>query len=305
MFSTVGNVATHPDFEGRGYMKILMKEAMAELDRIGADASRLGGLRARYARYGYEMCGTQYRLIFTPHNLKNYYPDFIPNLTFEPIAETDYEALEYCCTLYEKQPFYVLRGREDNYRKTFMSMIAWQNIPYLIKKDGKSVGFLSMKGDEIAEIFTERSELYKEAILSLTAMRGSNVVFYLRPHNVSELREFSRTAENITIQSPSRFKIINYKKVINALLKLKANIHPLTDADFTIDIEDYGKLRIISDDDGTRCVDYDGECDITLSRNNASRLLFGPLPDYAVADISEKTGNLLPLPLSWNLQDRA
>lgn len=304
LFSTVGNVATHPDFEGKGYMKALMKEAMAELDRIGADASRLGGLRARYARYGYEMCGTRYRLLFSPHNLKNYYPDFVRSLTFERISDDDYDTLEYCCTLYEKQPFYVLRGREDSYRRTYMSMVAWQNVPYIIRKDGKNVGFLSMKDDEIAEIFTETPEIFKEAILSLTDLRNTPTNFYLRPHNVLELREFSRTAESITVMSPSRFKIINYKKLINALLKLKATIHPLTNADFTLEIENYGRLRIVSDKDGTRCEDYDGECDIRLSENRIAQLLFGPLPDYAVADISEKTGNLLPLPLSWNPQDR-
>ena len=60
MFSTVGNIATHPDEEGNGYMSILINEAMRELERIGADASRLGGSRQRYNRYGYEASGTVY-----------------------------------------------------------------------------------------------------------------------------------------------------------------------------------------------------------------------------------------------------
>jgi len=51
MFATVGNVATLPEYEGRGYMRLLMGEAMKELERIGIDASRLGGDRQRYNRY--------------------------------------------------------------------------------------------------------------------------------------------------------------------------------------------------------------------------------------------------------------
>lgn len=304
LFSTMGNVATHPDFEGRGYMRTLMKEAMAELENIGVDASRLGGLRARYARYGYEACGIQYKLTFTPHNLKNFYPDFESEILFEKIERSNKEVMDYVCELYEKEAFYVLRGKEDNYHRAYNSMVAWQNVPYIAKKNGEYVGFFSIKGNEIAEIFAENPEIFKEMILSLVKQNGETVTFNLRPHNVSELREFTRTCEGYSIVSPSRFKIINYKKVIGALLKLKASYCPLTEADFTINIESYGKLRIISDKNGTSCEDYEGECDVTLDRNGASRFLFGPFVACAVADTSAKMGNLLPLPLSWNLQDR-
>ncbi len=305
LFSTMGNVATHPEYEGRGYMKALMKEAMAELENIGADASRLGGLRARYSRYGYEMCGTQYKLSFTPHNLKNFFPDFKANITFEKLERDNSGALEYCCELYDKKAFYVLRGKDDNYRKMYLSMVAWQNVPYIAKDEkGNFIGFLSIKENEIAEIFAESPEYFRDIILSRVANSNEAINFSLRPHNVEEMRIFTPVCENFTIVSPSRFKIMNYKKVINALLKLKASILPLTDADFTINIETYGKLRIVSDKNGARCEDFDGECDVTLSRNGASRFLFGPVGAEFAADTSVKMGNLLPLPLSWNLQDR-
>ena len=71
MFSTVGNVATLPDYEGRGYMSIILDEAMKELSRIGADASRLGGVRQRYGRYGYEPAGVKYTFTLTSHNVKH------------------------------------------------------------------------------------------------------------------------------------------------------------------------------------------------------------------------------------------
>ena len=306
LFSTVGNVATHPEYEGRGYMKALMKEAMKELENIGADASRLGGKRARYGRYGYEMCGIQYKLTFTPHNLANYFPEFSADVSFEKIEKDDLDALEYCCNLYEKEKFYVERDRACSYRRMYCSMIAWQNVPYIAKdKDGNYVGFLSIKDNEIAEIFAENTDIYRDMILSWVKRSNNSVNFCLREHNVSLLRVFTAVCEKISITSPSHFKIINYKKVINALLKLKADMCTLTDADFTIFIEGYGKLRIVCDKDGARCEDYDGGCDFIFSRNHASRFLFGPLPPYAVADVSMKTGNLLPLPLSWNLQDRA
>ncbi len=51
MFSTMGNLVTLPEEEGNGYMSILLDEAMKELEKIGADASRLCGNRQRYNRF--------------------------------------------------------------------------------------------------------------------------------------------------------------------------------------------------------------------------------------------------------------
>ncbi|MBQ5930028.1 MAG: GNAT family N-acetyltransferase, partial [Clostridia bacterium] len=48
MFSTVGNIATDKEYEGKGYMSQLIDVAMQELKDIKADVSRLGGLRKRY-----------------------------------------------------------------------------------------------------------------------------------------------------------------------------------------------------------------------------------------------------------------
>ncbi|MBQ8685052.1 MAG: GNAT family N-acetyltransferase, partial [Clostridia bacterium] len=70
LFSTVGNIATHPDYQGKGYMNALIERAMQELADIGADASRLGGLRHRYNRFGYENCGRMYQASFNEHNRK-------------------------------------------------------------------------------------------------------------------------------------------------------------------------------------------------------------------------------------------
>ena len=45
-FCTVGNVATHPDYEGRGYMNILFNQAMEIVKEEKYDICRLGGDRA-------------------------------------------------------------------------------------------------------------------------------------------------------------------------------------------------------------------------------------------------------------------
>ena len=64
LFATTGNVATHPEYEGRGYFNALFCEAMKELESMNADAARLGGARQRYERFGYESCGASYLFNF-------------------------------------------------------------------------------------------------------------------------------------------------------------------------------------------------------------------------------------------------
>ena len=59
-FCTVGNVATHPDHEGHGYMNTLLNSAMDIVKEEGYDICRLGGNRARYLRFGFELCGRNY-----------------------------------------------------------------------------------------------------------------------------------------------------------------------------------------------------------------------------------------------------
>ena len=69
-FCTVGNVATHPDYEGRGYMNILFNRAMEIVKEEKYDICRLGGDRARYLRFGFELCGRNYSYYITPKNVK-------------------------------------------------------------------------------------------------------------------------------------------------------------------------------------------------------------------------------------------
>ena len=61
-FSTLGNVVTRPEYEGRGYMHSLLAAATKEIDELDADISRLAGLRSRYNRYGFEVAGQRYIL---------------------------------------------------------------------------------------------------------------------------------------------------------------------------------------------------------------------------------------------------
>ena len=68
LFSTMGNLVTHWNYEGRGYMTQLLERGEQELNELNIDVARLGGLRSRYNRYGFEACGQKYGFTFTAKN---------------------------------------------------------------------------------------------------------------------------------------------------------------------------------------------------------------------------------------------
>ena len=94
LFATTGNVATHPDYEGRGYFNALFTEAMKMLEEMDADAARLGGLRPRYGLFGYEGCGSSYLYNFgTKNRIACFGETAGQGIEFSPIIPDDAEAL--------------------------------------------------------------------------------------------------------------------------------------------------------------------------------------------------------------------
>lgn len=306
LFSTVGNVATHPDYEGRGYMNALLEHAMSELDSIGADASRLGGLRHRYNRFGYEMCGSRYSVSFNGQNRKNWFSGKGDDVIFKKIEASDLEMLKRACKLQKSCMLAVERSEDNNCYDIYSSMTAWQNVPYAAIKNGRTIGYLCVntRGDTLAENYAESTDAMAEMICAWQKQYGGTIYFHLFPHDIENVRLFSSQTESISVKSPSLFKIISWDKVISAFMKLKATYTEMPDGELKIGIKDYGVLRICVKSSSIDCQKTDGEADIILDHLQAARYIFGPLPPEYTSEVSIEARNWFPLPLSWNLQDR-
>ena len=302
---TVGNIATHPNFEGKGYMQALLSRAMQELDERNADISRLGGLRQRYERFGYEPCASAYEFKLTGENVARIYKGD-DEIDFEEITKTDEENLRFANELLGKEKFYVERKADNGYFDTYASMTAWRNKPYVAKRAGKPIGYLcvSPNGSAIAECFA-RSQADMETMLCAWQKRvGLTLSFSFQPHRKEPIRWATSVCQNAGIASPSQFKVCNFEKTARALIKLKASYVNLPKGDTTIYIKGYGGVKLYVNEQGAGCEKYDGECEICLDNLQATRYLFGPFPPETVANANELLSAWLPLPLSWNLQDR-
>lgn len=306
LFSTVGNVATLPLHEGKGYMRVLMQEAMRELERIGADASRLGGARQRYNRYGYEASGTLYKFSVNSSNTKYCY-DGKEELIFKEISLNDKKELAFINRLRKNEKMYVERSNDDTYFGDFASLVAWQNIPYIVlNKSGDMLGYISVSknGREISDICANDLEAFKNIVFCWQKKIDDQISFAVSPLRVDVIRYFSSVAANLSTYSPCHFKIISFDKIADALIKLKVKSHCVSDGERIIEIKGWGNILLYNKNGNAECEKTYKKADIVLDNLAATRLLFGPFEPNSVLACDEFLSTLLPLPLSWNTLDR-
>ena len=306
LFSTVGNIATHPDYEGRGYMNLLIGRAMQELVELDVDASRLGGLRQRYNRFGYETCGRVYTFSLSDYNVKRKLLEKVQGVEFTRISREDISTLRLAKALQSANGIAVERSSDNAYADVYASMVAWKNIPWLAKKDGRAIGYLcaSENGRSVAENYAYDTECMQTMLGAWQQRAGETIGFRFQPYETANIRAFSAICENVNIVAPCHFKIVKWERVIGAFMRLKATYTIMLKGEFTIEIEGYGGLRLYVNERGIGCEKYAGECEIKLDPLAASRYLFGILPPDCTGEANALVANWLPLPLSWNLQDR-
>lgn len=299
-FATMGNIATHIDHTGKGYMSKLIDVALQELKDLQVDAARLGGNRFRYNRYGFESCGQALYFTFQKGTLAARFPN-AGEITFVKIDPKDTQALAFCCGLYNENAIAVTRSVQDCYAV----MTAWEHIPYLCLQGGEPVGYLCAdeSGMDVAEVFGVDLKRFTDILCRWQKEKETTVCFALQPHNKEYIRRFAAVSDVMKVQSPSHFKVYNWEKVIGAFLKLKASYLELTKDELVLQIEDYGAVRIFVDENGAGCEKTDRAPRLSLTGLEAARFLFGPLaPEDVVAQALDV--NWFPLPLSWNGQDR-
>ena len=310
---TTGNVATLPAYEGRGYFTKIFSELMKKLDEYGADAARLGGARQRYSRFGYEQCGTSYRVEYTATNRTRCFGDEDTGIEFRRVLPTDKESLSFIRDLVAKKPFYVIRGGGD-LDEQYRALTTKHSLPYLALRFGEPIGYISAAasgvfvgaaewGDVIGEVGVVNESVRVDMINAWQKKVGKDISFTLAPHEVEALSAFGGVAELVTVGVPSNFKIMNYERIANALMKLKASYADMPIGEGILGICEYGNLRFYNTGHECGCELTDRSATLTVDKLTASRLIFGYMPPSAFPGVPHELAAFLPLPLSWNTLD--
>ena len=315
-FATIGNVATSPECQGKGYMSALLKTAVEEAEKMGIDVARLGGLRQRYNRFGFENGGTGYQYTLTRRNLQEYYDGNLShgeyleqNMTFQKLTMEDKELLSFCFELHQQAPMYVDR---QNLRRFFKTLSAWKSEVWVaFSADGQPVGYLCAAPgkQEVSEHRGLTPELeYRMLCQWIRAAEVEEIHFSTAPWEVALNTAAGKICENWTVGITSHYQPFHWQKLMNALLELKSQYSPIPEGQFTLEIENYGVLAF----EGKKCrlvaPEEAHEIDLKLSHLDAVRFLIGALPTISVFEVPEHcrayVSQTFPLPLWWCGQDR-
>ncbi len=304
LFATTGNLATLPEYEGRGYFRKLFDAAMEELDNLGVDVARLGGARQRYERYGYSQCSSLYYFVFSEYNRTRCFKDYKNDVTIKPLYIDDTKALKYCMELCNSKSFFVERFDTANYRDVYNVMCSKEATPYIAYRGETPIGYLSVwkNGTKILEIRANDTKSFCDVICAYQMYVGEQIDVPVAPYNHEELKIMSKCGNEISIASPSKFKIINFQGIIDAFMKLKRTYNEMPEGEFIMDIEGYGKIRIFSNENDSGCEKTNATADITVNKDTATRIVFG-FPFGYENLIPNHAKIWFPLPLSWDFED--
>ncbi len=328
VFSTIGNVATLEEFEGKGMMRALMSRGLEEAESLGLDVARLGGARQRYNRYGFEQAGVDYMFKLIPKNLIDYYggktvdgemvfsgsplsggEGFEKRISFKHITLEDTELLDAVMELEKNAPLYADRGDREQFFKTLSAYK--HKIWGALDGDGNLVGYINATPDNtcIYEHRADKAENEYQMLLEWLLFSGvKELTIHTAPWENELNCLLGRVCEKWSLCNTSMFHIFSWSKVLNALLKIKSKYTYIPDGSFVLGIEGYGTVEFLAD----CCVDTDKEPQMTLSQTDAERFLLGSIPIYSSYKVPEKLDertrnyiqSVFPLPLWWCNQDR-
>lgn len=300
LFATVGNMATRPEAEGKGYMSLLYTTATEELTRMGVDMARLGGARQRYERFGFTCGGSVNVYSFQTRNRQRCFPPVADTVTFRPIAADDRAALDFCYRLHHTRPFCIKRRRED----LWLTMRNKQKTPWLALDGDTPIGYLcaSENGRALGEQMAVDAAAMATMLCAWQQRLAEPISFALPPYLVEENTLFAAACEDMQVRSPSRYCIANWVGIMDALMKLRASYAPMTAGELTLDIQGYGSIHLYVRDGDAGCETAEGG--IPLSPLEATRLLTDPMTAYVGgAAIPAACRAWFPLPLTWDTVD--
>ncbi len=305
-FATTGNVATLPEYAGRGYFTKLFSIAMEEAEREGYDALRLGGQKQRYGRFGFEDCGRIFSVLFSEKNRAAFDEEGYANITFERIERDSLAALRYARELNAKAPCYVERYPTDNERDVYLVLHSKYSEAYIAKRGGIFCGYLSATdgGKTITELRAEDAEVFFAIACAWQKRTESAITLPIAPWMKEELAIAARTADSVSVLAPSKFKLLRPERVIDAFMKLGRRLSPMQNGTISLTIEGHGAFRLTVNGETAFCERIEADTtDLALDAMTAARMIFGPLPATVFAELPPHAASWFPLPLSWNFLD--
>lgn len=269
----IGTVSVHRYSRGTGYMKLLMDNAVEEIQSLDCDMAVLGGQRQRYEYWGFTPAGITVNMTFNQANVKHTKVDTHIPYVFEKYDEKNAVDLDEACRLHNTQPVHGIREKEN-----FIEIAGtWENQVIFIYEQQKFIGYMcaSSNLENISEIVLKHPADIDKIIVAFMkhyALGSLSVGMYL--HKTVEFNKLRQLCEHFSINSNTNILIVNYPKVIKAFMDLKNSYDPLKEGTLVLQIEEKGCCKI-EVKDGAVAVEWTDEPhDISLTHFEAAARLF-------------------------------
>ena len=294
----IGNVAVHPFSRSKGYMRKLMEMSIDDMIKDGVDFSFLGGRRQRYNYFSYEKGGESYNFTVNADNMRHVFgKERKMRFTLRPLTP-DSEVLDDIAKLYERVPFHAKRDRS----KLFDILCSWSSVPFAAyDENNKFVGYFVYGREAVKEIFTVESADFKELVACAydKIKKIGNLSVILPPFCVEYIEQILTFCEGYTVGTNELYTVFNYRKVCDALLKLKSQYSKLCDGEIVVEINGRAgkeKLLFKVENGATSVEDTDREANFTLEHLDAINFLFAPVCAKRRTAPAEVQG-FFPLPI--------
>lgn len=289
----VGTVCVHPYARGEGHMKRLMGDLMNNARTQDFDLLVLGGQRQRYGYFGFQPGGTALRYTVTATNLRHAARDAgASEVDLSPLESEDASALAFVQSLCQAQPLFVERPKE----RLADILRSWESDCLLIRRGGQMIGYVCGAVQELG--LTDESAL-PLVLKALLAKKGlSEVTLSVAPFEAQRIRALRLLCERASLETVEMINVLNWPRVLSALLALKASFMRLEDGCAALSID--GETLVLRVKDGVPSVSREAATpELSLSHAAATQLLFGP--ESAVC--GHPLHNWLPLPFFMRAAD--
>ena len=295
----VGTVSVHPFARGEGHMKALMRMAIDGAKADGVDLMLLGGQRQRYEYFGFTPGGVETRYEIRQANVRHALKDVdTSGLTFAPLEDAAEGLVDAAFALHESQPVRMDRPRPD-----FVCILqSYGQKPFAVLRNGEFAGYLAASAelDEFSEIVLCDPSLYPAVVKGwMTAQNTARLRVAAAAYDVELNRAIAAFAEEERLGNAEQLRVLNWPRVLRALLPLSGAVRPLQDGALSLWID--GQPLTITAQNGAVTVETCAPEDAPrLTGNQAQRRLFS---FFAGFDGPLAPAGWLPLRLRMNPAD--
>lgn len=297
----LGTVCVDPKFQGRGFLEILMNDALKIASEAECDLVSLGGQRQRYERFGFAPAGTHWKAVLTPRNTRGLSKG---ELSIVSLAQEQH-LLHLAHELYKQETVSCRRGND---RQFFEVLQSRRSTPYAIMHGKEFAGYFTLSHSDSTPVITELvlpdAKLLPAFALSVCELVQNDIQILIYPWQHDIAAYFAKTAEQCICAANHKYRILNWASVITACLALRKDAG-LSDAvpDWSLMIDRERVIRFSASGVSESSADCENpDVSVSLCALDATRFLFSA-DSCLFPQAKSAPGGLFPLPLGFSWCD--